>query len=72
MAWWNPISWFEDKATDVMQDMFVHMILPLILFGMAFLTLVFGRLPAVLRIVLAIAFAAAGAYLMGWFSSWSG
>lgn len=72
MDWWNPFDWFQEKAVDAMQDIFMHMILPLILFVMAFLTLVFGRLPAMLRIVLAIAFAAAGAYLMGWFSSWSG
>lgn len=62
----NPLSWFEHGTQSVLQDLVIHLVLPIVLFILAFVTLVFARLPVVARVVLAAILAVAGLYLAGW------
>lgn len=62
----NPLSWFEHGTKTVLQDLVIHLVLPIVLFILAFVTLVFAKLPMVVRIVLAAILAGAGLYLGGW------
>ncbi len=63
---WNPLSWFEHSAQATLQDMFIHLVLPIVLFILAFVVLVFGRLPIIARIILAAIMAVVGLFLGGW------
>lgn len=62
----NPLNWFEHESQAVLQNLVIHLVLPIVLFIMAFVTLVFARLPIVARIVLAAILAGVGLYLGGW------
>ena len=50
----------------MLQDMIIHLVLPIVLLILAFVTLVFARLPMIARLVLAAILAVAGLYLGGW------
>jgi heme/copper-type cytochrome/quinol oxidase subunit 4 len=62
----NPLNWFEHGTQAVLQNLVIHLVLPIVLFILAFATLVFGKLPMVVRVVLAAILAGAGLYLGGW------
>lgn len=60
------MNWFAHGAETMLQDMIIHLVLPIVLLILAFVTLVFGHLPMIARIVLAAILAVAGLYLAGW------
>ncbi len=63
---WNPITWFEHSTQNALQSIVLHFVLPIILFLLAFVTLIFARLPIIARIVLAAIMVLLGLYLGGW------
>jgi len=59
-------DWPGDIVRTELQSLFMHTILPVILFFMAFGVVVFSHLPIVIRLILAAVLALLGLYLGGW------
>ena len=59
-------DWPGDIVRTELEKFFLHMILPWILFIMAFLVLVFAPLPIVIRLIIVALIVLLGLYLGGW------
>jgi len=68
MVSWNPLDWGKDWAEQALQEIFLHFILPIILVLLAIATLIFAPMRLRWKLLLAILFAVAAAYLWGLFS----
>jgi len=65
ISWTDPFG-TGDLVQNAIQSFIIHTVLPIILFVIAFLVLVFARFPIVVRLILAVVIAFIGVWLGGW------
>ena len=65
MAWWNPFDWARQATENALQDIFLHMILPVILVLFAIATLIFAPMRLRWKFLLVVIFLVAAAWLWG-------
>lgn len=65
MDWWNPIDWGRDVTERTLEDIFWHVIMPVVLVLLAVATLIFSPMRLRWKVFFILVFLLGAAYLWG-------